>query len=103
MSDHAAVKDEHRKLAAALVDGDGIPAEWYKERDEKRSREIEISWTAQLLADFAREEQLKEAEWRANHWPPLGALISVESLQRWIAERGIENAERIEQLKRGGL
>lgn len=93
-SDHAAVKDEHRKLAAGFFAS--ISAETLIEGQVE-------NLLAQWFADFARDSRLKEAEWRTNHWPPLGALISVASLQRWIAERGIENTERIEQLKRGQI
>ena len=72
MSEHAAVKDEHRKLM------DMIDCTYF--RAEK----------IQLLADFARDERLKEAEW----W-------SDPKRQNGPATLYSNEQERIEQLKRG--
>ena len=57
---------------------------------------------AQLLDERELAVRLEEAEWRCNHWPPLGALLTVESLQAWIAERGAENQLRVAALRQEG-
>jgi hypothetical protein len=43
---------------------------------------------------------ITEAQWRSNHWPPLGALRTVESLTRWIEGRQAEQYEHTAELQR---
>lgn len=90
MSNHAAVKEEHRKLYRSLLT-EGDP-----------------EWRIQLLADFERDARVKEAEhW---HFQEVGRhdcayyieLAKKQSIYpAW--DRGLADCERIEKLKRGEL
>jgi hypothetical protein len=51
-----------------------------------------------MQRDFVRA-QLEEAEWRASHWRPIGGDMSLGSLQAWILDRGVEQFNRMNELK----
>lgn len=87
MSDHAAVKDEHRKESEMFLRRLAL--------FRSDCGMVIAAPLAQLLADFARKERLKEAEWWVRFVGPQEMMT--------FADDGVTPKERVEQLKRGEL
>lgn len=71
--------------------------------DESKSLGLALlSLDPPAIAELERRDarvRLEEAKWRANRWPPVGAVHSVDALERWIQEREIEQQNRIAALQ----
>lgn len=85
MSDHAAVTEEHRKLATQVTDLLGLPA--------MVGNRLPL---LQLLADFERDARVKEAETINQAYYDCATEDGMLSFDSWILSR-------IEQLKRGQI